>query len=226
LIDRLAAYAAREAENEDPEETKRQEEAAAKRLAERVRVQKAARAASSANIHANGTGWGSESTSDDASADPWNAPKSPTVAVSEAESKINNLSINGDGDVAPPVSDSASIPSVDSEKPAEGAVSEKPSVKKFRGIPEDVPLFEVFWKQIVELMKVGCSHYDQGCCLLYLQARPDLTIQDITALLVSLTNLSVSCYPDRLEYVDQVLGFAFDKTQEFAQRSHECLGTF
>jgi vacuolar protein sorting-associated protein 35 len=31
LIDRLAAYAAREAENEDPEETKRQEEAAARR---------------------------------------------------------------------------------------------------------------------------------------------------------------------------------------------------
>jgi vacuolar protein sorting-associated protein 35 len=51
-----------------------------------------------------------------------------------------------------------------------------------------------------------------------LQARPDLTIQDITALLVSLTNLSVSCYPDRLEYVDQVLAFAHDKTQEFAQR--------
>lgn len=51
-----------------------------------------------------------------------------------------------------------------------------------------------------------------------IQARPDLSIQDITALLVSLTNLSVSCYPDRLEYVDQVLGFANDKIKEFAQR--------
>jgi vacuolar protein sorting-associated protein 35 len=40
LIDRLASYAAREAENEDPEETKRQEEAAARRLAEKVKVQK------------------------------------------------------------------------------------------------------------------------------------------------------------------------------------------
>ena len=47
---------------------------------------------------------------------------------------------------------------------------------------------------------------------------PDLSIQDITALLVSITNLSVSCYPDRLEYVDQVLGFAHDKIQEFATR--------
>ena len=51
-----------------------------------------------------------------------------------------------------------------------------------------------------------------------MQARPDLSIQDITALLVSLTNLSLSCYPDRLEYVDQVLGFAADKVKEFAER--------
>lgn len=50
------------------------------------------------------------------------------------------------------------------------------------------------------------------------QARPDLSIQDITALLVSLTNLSLSCYPDRLEYVDQVLGFAADKIKEFSER--------
>lgn len=50
------------------------------------------------------------------------------------------------------------------------------------------------------------------------QARPDLSIQDVTALLVSLTNLSLSCYPDRLEYVDQVLGFARNKIQEYADR--------
>src|ERR1700753_2225921 len=41
LIDRLAAYAAREAKSEDPEETKRQEETAARRLAEKVKIQKA-----------------------------------------------------------------------------------------------------------------------------------------------------------------------------------------
>jgi vacuolar protein sorting-associated protein 35 len=50
------------------------------------------------------------------------------------------------------------------------------------------------------------------------QARPDLSIQDITALLVSLTNLSLSCYPDRLEYVDQVYGFVLGKIKEFADR--------
>ena len=50
------------------------------------------------------------------------------------------------------------------------------------------------------------------------QARPDLSIQDITALLVSLVNLTLSCYPDRLEYVDQVLEFARDKFREFSDR--------
>lgn len=35
---------------------------------------------------------------------------------------------------------------------------------------------------------------------------------------MSLTNLSLSCYPDKLEYVDQVLGFGHDKYQEFSTR--------
>jgi len=36
---------------------------------------------------------------------------------------------------------------------------------------------------------------------------------------VSLVNLSLSCYPDRLEYVGQVLGFAQMKVQEYADSS-------
>lgn len=48
------------------------------------------------------------------------------------------------------------------------------------------------------------------------QARPDLSIQDITGLLVSLANLSLSCYPDKLEYVGQVLAFARQKCQEYS----------
>ncbi|KAE8214028.1 hypothetical protein CF327_g2503 [Tilletia walkeri] len=74
-------------------------------------------------------------------------------------------------------------------------------VRKFRGIPENLRLFEVFWEQIVQLIR----------------ARPDLSIQDITALLVSLTNLSLSCYPHQLDYVDQLLGFAREKMTEFEQ---------
>lgn len=161
LIDRLASYAAREAENEDPEETKRQEEAAAKRLAERVQSQKQ-RAKENGIRSPEATG----------GADLW----------------------GGYGD------DSASTTSTTvTATPSDEKTAVEGPPKRFRGIPEDVKLFEVFWHQVVELVK----------------ARPDLSIQDITALLVSLTNLSLSCYPDRLEYVDQVLAFATEKISEF-----------
>ncbi|KDQ53008.1 hypothetical protein JAAARDRAFT_162246 [Jaapia argillacea MUCL 33604] len=177
LIDRLAAYAAREAENEDPEETKRQEEAAAKRLAERVKLQRA-------RTRENGA-VSSPSTDVGPGGDAWGG------SLTLPEKEFGSLSLDG------------SSGEVNGEKVDKGKGKESEGtvpVKKFRGIPEDVKLFEVFWKQVVELIK----------------ARPDLSIQDITALLVSLTNLSLSCYPDRLEYVDQILGFAHDKIREFA----------
>ncbi|ETW87758.1 hypothetical protein HETIRDRAFT_469988 [Heterobasidion irregulare TC 32-1] len=179
LIDRLAAYAAREAENEDPEETKRQEEAAARRLAERVKVQRAR-----TRENGNPTSPVGELTTE---ADAWRSPTSPATPV--VVQSTNGT--NGTDDA---------VEVNDSEKADKGKEKETiVQVRKFRGVPEDVKLFEVFWEQVVQLIK----------------ARPDLSIQDVTALLVSLTNLSLSCYPDRLEYVDQVLGFARDKIKEF-----------
>ncbi|KAL5495803.1 VPS35 [Sanghuangporus weigelae] len=180
LIDRLAAYAAREAENEDPEETKRQEAAAARRLAEKVKEQKA-------KARLNGANAVSPPTASDDSG--WGAT-SPTA---DAEESFKDMSLtNGAAETAEPKTPAE-------EKGKEKEAQEAP-VKKFRGIPENVRLFEVFWHQVVELIK----------------ARPDLSIQDITALFVSLMNLSVSCYPDRLEYVDQILGFASEKIKEFS----------
>lgn len=38
----------------------------------------------------------------------------------------------------------------------------------------------------------------------------------MTALLVSLINLSLSCYPEKLDYVDQILAYAKDKVLEFS----------
>lgn len=126
LIDRLAAYAAREAENEDPEETKRQEEAAAKRLAERVKQQKMYTRERARNSQDG-------------------------VAPSEDESGwASNTTFL-------PETDGASVtPSVTENEPPspKGKEKEGAPVKKFRGIPEDVRLFEVFWHQIVELIKV------------------------------------------------------------------------
>jgi vacuolar protein sorting-associated protein 35 len=129
LIDRLAAYAAREAENEDAEEVKRQEEAAARRLAERVKAQRTrARAngvTSPARQFKNDAGWG-EPTS----------PISPAPADEPEKSE--------------------STDDAEDEKLEKGKEKEKEGepVRKFRGIPENVKLFEVFWEQVVELVKV------------------------------------------------------------------------
>lgn len=131
LIDRLAAYAAREAESEDPEETKRQEEAAARRLAEKVKIQKA-------KVRENGSTSAVSPTQDVHAG--WGSPthQSSDTGVEKA---VSDLSLDGTDDVA-------------NEKAKKGKDKEGSPVRKFRGVPEDVQLFEVFWKQVVELIKV------------------------------------------------------------------------
>lgn len=84
-------------------------------------------------------------------------------------------------------------PSEQADKPAE----EPP--KKERGIPQNVKLYEIFFDQVNNL--VTAQH---------------LPIQDTIALLVSLTNLALNIYPDRLDYVDQVLEYANRKVREHA----------
>ncbi|PWN53739.1 vacuolar protein sorting-associated protein 35 [Violaceomyces palustris] len=310
LIDRLAAYAAREAENDSPEEIRRQEEEASRRLAEKTRQMrltgqsagpssvwdevaaqgdgKDAKAidiaepmsptpasnggfgpppvessgfglsgpdrdsAAAPNIAthssadptfsgvpegldegwgSSGNAWKSGTDTDSASAQPSGSEHSGTEATSDAggsqagrEMKSDAFpstgiehrspeavppsTANGAAASGTPVQNSTESAVVNGAngtavQPGDGFVSapaQRP-VGKFRGIPEDVRLFEVFWEQVVQLIR----------------ARPDLSIQDITALLVSLANLSLSCYPDKLEYVDQVLGFAREKVLEFEQ---------
>lgn len=128
LIDRLAAYAAREAETEDPEETKRQEEAAARRLAEKVRLQKA-------RLRANTSTAGDEGVQT-VDVDVWSSdPQSPTSAQPSDAENPGHVTL-----------------SVSEESPNDR--NDEATVHKFRGIPENVKLFEVFWQQIVELIKV------------------------------------------------------------------------
>jgi vacuolar protein sorting-associated protein 35 len=71
-------------------------------------------------------------------------------------------------------------------------------VGKKRGIPDNVKLFEIFYEQVVHL--VGMQR---------------LPIQDITALLVSLVNLALNIYPERLDYVDQVYSYAIKEVSRF-----------
>lgn len=70
---------------------------------------------------------------------------------------------------------------------------------KSRGIPENIKLYEIFFEQVMNL--VNAQH---------------LPIQDTTALLVSLVNLALNIYPERLDYVDQVLDYANSKVKQHA----------
>lgn len=68
-----------------------------------------------------------------------------------------------------------------------------------KGMVSDGKLYEIFYDQVVNLVKTR-----------------GLSIQDTMALLVSLVNLALNIYPDRLEYVDQVLSYASNKAADYA----------
>ena len=135
LIDRLAAYAAREAENEDPEETKKQEEAAARRLAEKVKQARDSRQ--------NGHSAASPTPDTPQMSNEWGSPPTSPVATSPT--------VNGAGEG----SEADKEDKGKEKQREEEKEGEQEQIKKFRGVPENVKLFEVFWHQVVELIKVS-----------------------------------------------------------------------
>ncbi|KAG2205825.1 hypothetical protein INT47_004008 [Mucor saturninus] len=200
LIDRLAAYAAREAEGEEPNEGKKQREENIRRIAEerkrklqglppKEEEEKVEQAQEEVVLDTQVEKEEQEGEVEEG--EEMNAPLSTedseekeeedTPAEKDEEKVVQTADVQEEGEVT------------------EEKVDED-GVKEVRGIPQDIELFVVFWGQIVELVK----------------ARPDLTIQDLTALLVSLINLSLSCYPEKLDYVDQILAYAKDKVLEFS----------
>lgn len=123
------------------------------------------------------------------------APAAPNGGESAPES-------NGTSEAAPkdPAAEADSSEPADTEsedKPANG--TDETADKKSRGIPENIKLYEIFFEQVINL--VNAQH---------------LPIQDTTALLVSLANLALSIYPDRLDYIDQVLEYANQKIKQHA----------
>ncbi|XP_071784980.1 vacuolar protein sorting-associated protein 35-like [Asterias amurensis] len=57
------------------------------------------------------------------------------------------------------------------------------------GIPSELKLFDIFSEQISAII----------------QARPDMPTEDVVELQVSLINLALKCYEDRVDYIDKVL---------------------
>lgn len=118
-----------------------------------------------------------------------------------ADNKDGQPATNGE---APPKAADAESTISEAETKAEEPVNDTDEIdrtngKKNKGIPEDIKLYEIFFEQVMNL--VSAQH---------------LPIQDTTALLVSLANLALNIYPDRLDYIDQVLEYASQKVQQHA----------
>ncbi|KAH8662874.1 vacuolar protein sorting-associated protein 35 [Tricladium varicosporioides] len=130
--------------------------------------------------------------------------KAAQPAPTEANGEQPPSETNGTGEEASKDSEPAQpeVPAPNDEpeskpEPANGADgTEDP---KSRGIPESIKLYEIFFEQVMNL--VNAQH---------------LPIQDTTALLVSLANLALNIYPDRLDYVDQILDYANQKVKQHA----------
>lgn len=123
-------------------------------------------------------------------------PEEPTPVETNGEQPAaeTNGEATKEADVPAPASKE------EPETPAEPVNgTEDADDKKSRGIPDSIKLYEIFFEQVMNL--VNAQH---------------LAIQDTTALLVSLANLALNIYPDRLDYVDQVLDYANQKTKQHA----------
>lgn len=109
---------------------------------------------------------------------------------------------DADGDSAVSSITAVSVADTETAQTAETAetesTTEEVAVEKNRGIPNNVKLFEIFQEQVQTLVKMQ-----------------RLPIQDTIGLLVSLANLALNIYPERLDYIDQVLTFANQKVTEY-----------
>jgi vacuolar protein sorting-associated protein 35 len=127
--------------------------------------------------------------------------KIASESASDAANDTNDEATHQNGDSKPedgaPVDVSPDNTTEDAAKT--DSVETNGDAKKQRGIPDNVRLFEVFHEQVIHLASMQ-----------------RLPIQDITALLVSLINLALNIYPDRLEYVDQVFQYANKEVSRFA----------
>ncbi|KAM6480345.1 vacuolar sorting protein [Trichoderma sp. SZMC 28011] len=189
LMDRLSEYAEREGGRErGPDQEKAEAEALAN-LLEKVKLQKEAEP---------------EVAPPAATEQP--PPAEDAAATDSKPSTEADQQLPEEGEAsAPPAADEADTTAVADESAASVAETETTAVNGKEGEEEgeavgdakDVPLYEVFFTQVKNL--VEAQH---------------LPIQDTIALLVSLCNLALNNYPDRLDYVDQILAYATTKTKE------------
>jgi vacuolar protein sorting-associated protein 35 len=182
-MDRLSAYAAREAESETPEERLRKEEEAAVRLLEKLSLKAAEKAEEKASTEVDGNTKPAAENGDDDATLALKDDDQTTIAASEGnEHQETRGEDKGKND---------------------GEDTESASGKPARGIPEDVKLYEIFYEQVLNLVNVRAHtrSFNSGSSSadFHVSSKAqNLPIQDITALLVSLSNLALNVYPDKL----------------------------
>ncbi|PSR80671.1 vacuolar protein sorting-associated protein 35 [Coniella lustricola] len=169
LMDRLSDYAERESQEEPNEDRAKLEETALAELLQKVQLRQ-----------------GQPQHSE-------NQPERPSStngdhAEDEAASTADSAPAESESEPTPSQADTEAT-AINGEEPA--------TPTKHRGIPENVPLYEIFFGQVSHLVEAQ-----------------RLPVQDTIALLVSLTNLALNIYPERLDYVDQVLDYATAKVHE------------
>ncbi|KLU89954.1 vacuolar protein sorting-associated protein 35 [Magnaporthiopsis poae ATCC 64411] len=191
LMDRLSDYAERESQNEPEEDRGKMEEDGLAELLEKTKLAKEQAEAAPPPQPETDKGPSEQKDEDAVKTDGEEAPKPDTTASGETEAAEAAESI-ADSEATAVNGREADGEAREGENSAEG-------VKKHRGIPENVKLYEIFFGQVKNL--VQAQH---------------LPIQDTIALLVSLVNLALNIYPERLDYVDQVLDYANSKVREHA----------
>ena len=136
LMDRLSAYAAREAESESPEDRKQTEEEATSRLMEKLRISKETK----------------------------KKPEAKSEGVDGTQT--NGEHVNGDEPAETAPADVDGQHSKDTEPSAPSLEEDPPSSKKSRGIPEDVKLYEIFYDQVIHLVSAQRLHIQDTIALL------------------------------------------------------------
>ena len=133
LMDRLSAYAEREAESESPQDRQKLEEEATAKLLEKLRLSKENK---SSGAKANKSG--PEKTNGEQA----NGHKTTEASSPEdgGATEVNSLA------------DDSSATEVDAKSTATNGDPEKPASRGSRGIPEDVKLYEIFYNQVTHLV--------------------------------------------------------------------------
>ncbi|KAL8371881.1 hypothetical protein RB595_001607 [Gaeumannomyces hyphopodioides] len=191
LMDRLSDYAERESQNEPDEDRGKMEEDALAELLEKMKLAKEQAETAPPPQPEADTKPSEQEGEEPAKTEGDEAPTADTTAAGET----------GAAEAAESIADSEATAVNGQEAEGEARQEENgaDSIKKHRGIPENVKLYEIFFGQVKNL--VQAQH---------------LPIQDTIALLVSLANLALNIYPERLDYVDQVLDYANSKVREHA----------